>query len=347
MKKLLIILLFSSFCFAQENNFLDIYVAEMKPCVIVDDGEVSGFEIDLWNTISAELQKEGLIDGCEYHIVDWKDIEKNVRESKADVAFSGLTIRSYRMDWADFSIPTLNSGLGIMVLKDHSNQTVKKIKIFFEAISGPFFIFSLFILFFANLILFAERKSDLFDKRYFIGIFQAIYFCVVTASTVGYGDYTAKKVIGKLIVIILIFAGIIAFCNFTALLSADYTTEKMEGEIRGPEDLKGKNVMTAEGTTSVNYIAKLGATPKEALTIDYAIDGLLLGRADAVVFDYPVLVNYHKYNADKVTLIPGIFDKQYYGFVFPKDSELKNQVDKIILKLYEDGTYEKIYKKWF
>ena len=81
--------------------------------------------------------------------------------------------------------------------------------------------------------------------------------------------------------------------------------------------------------------------------IETACDQLLLERADAVVYDYPVLLNYVKENSDKVSLVQGMFDKQYYGFVFPKNSKLKREVDIAMLKLYEDGTYENLYKKWF
>jgi polar amino acid transport system substrate-binding protein len=41
------------------------------------------------------------------------------------------------------------------------------------------------------------------------------------------------------------------------------------------------------------------------------------------------------------------FDPEFYGIMYPKDSKLKAVFDKAINKLYSDGTYEKIYKKWF
>ncbi len=39
---------------------------------------------------------------------------------KADVAIAGISVTHEREDIVDFSIPTLNSGLRIMVLKDAS-----------------------------------------------------------------------------------------------------------------------------------------------------------------------------------------------------------------------------------
>jgi len=236
-----------------------------------------------------------------------------------------------------------------MVLKNpEKNSILCKLKVLYEALIMPITLFGLFLLAFSHFIWLAEKKNPGINDHYFPGIFESIYFCIVTCSTVGYGDYTPKRWTTKIVTIALIFCGIIAFCNFTALLSADYTTEKITGDIRSPEDLKGKIVLTQKGTTSDDYAKGLGASKvKKVDNIDTACDYLLLGRGDAVVFDHPVLLNYVKENPDKVELVDGIFDEQYYGFVFPKGSPLKRAVDKSILKLYEDGTYKRLYQKWF
>ena len=92
---------------------------------------------------------------------------------------------------------------------------------------------------------------------------------------------------------------------------------------------------------------KLGAKVITAGDINTACDQLLLGRADAVVYDYPVLRDYEKKNPKKVKLVNGIFDKQYYGFVLPVDTEIAEDIDRTILGMYEDGFYQQLYDKWF
>ena len=42
-----------------------------------------------------------------------------------------------------------------------------------------------------------------------------------------------------------------------------------------------------------------------------------------------------------------VFEKEYYGVLFPKDSKLIEEFNKAINTLYENGTYAKIYKEWF
>ena len=345
-----------------EDRHLKVYVADMKPLVIIEEAEdrytpatISGFEIDLWNEIGQELVALGLVKDWEFVTVAWSELEKNIKMGNADVACSGITIRSDRMEWAEFSAPTVNSGLGIMVLKSENKRgffenIFYRLSVLYNALCGPVAIFGVFILISAHFFwLIAKFKGfNGIDGNYFPGIFDATFYSVVSSSTVGYGDQTPKKTLGRVATIILIFCGGIFYCNFTAILSADYTTEIISGDIQNPEDLKGKIVLTQKGTTSVDYVKQLGASKVSTVSsVPDACDDLLLERGDAVVYDYPVLRNYVKENIDKVEMVGGMFDEQYYGYAFPLGSDLKRAVDVALYKLREDGTYNSLYEKWF
>lgn len=360
-KSIILIMMLSlySLCVAAETTpeILSIYVSKMKPCVVIEEDEatgeveVSGFEIDLWKVVGRELHIKGLIAGWEFTPVEFAGIEEGIKDGSADIAISGLTIRLSRTEWADFSMPIFNSGLGIMVLKKDTG-IFQGFVLMYKAMKGPVIFFVLFLLTFA-VILWASEKDKNPDNdangisdNFFPGIFEAIYFCIVTCSTVGYGDFAPKKWRTRAITAVLIVVGLIAFGNFLSLVSV----ARIEGSIdaiQGLDDLKGKVVLTQKGTTSVDTVKKLGAKPVTTRDIDSACDGLLLGRGDAVVFDYPVLLNYVKENPDKVKMVGGMFDDQYYGFMLKKGSPLKGAIDLALLKLYEDGTYKTLYDKWF
>jgi ABC-type amino acid transport substrate-binding protein len=362
MKKIIIIMIMmslGSFCFAEEpiNKNLEIYIAPMKPCVIIEKNEktgewnASGFEIELLEEVGNRLLSKGVIDDWTFTPVKWSEIKDGIKTGKADIAMAGLTIRSDRMEWSSFSMPTLNSGLGIMVLKEEAGM-FDGVILLYKALEGPVKMFGAFLLFFAFILWFAERDKDPdnddggINDKFFPGIFEAIYFCIVTCSTVGYGDFAPKKWITRSIVAVLIIVGLIAFGNFLSLVSVARLEGSMSA-IQSPSDLKGKIVLTQKGTTSVDTVTSLGAKPVTTDDIDSACDGLLLGRGDAVVFDYPVLLNYVKENPTKVEMVGGMFDDQYYGFMLKKDSPLKADIDLELLKIYEDGTYKKINSKWF
>jgi polar amino acid transport system substrate-binding protein len=363
MKKLLMIiillLLTHNTLAVGENGKVKVYVADMRPCVIIEGSEdshtparISGFEIELWNEIGKELAARDVIVVWELVPVKWDELEPAIRNGEADVACAGLTQRSYRMDWADFSIPTVNSGLGIMTLKEEIG-ILGGCKILFESLKKPVTFFVSFVLIFALFLWWSERDDDPtndtngISDKFIPGIFEAIYFCVVTCSTVGYGDFAPKKWKTRAITLVLIIVGLGAFANFLSLLSVA-RIETVTGGIQSPEDLKGKVVLTQKGTTSVDYARGLGVSKVKGVNdIDMACDHLLLERGDAVVYDHPVLLNYVKENPDKVQLANDVFDKQYYGYVFQKGSELKREVDIALLEIHENGTYERLYKKWF
>ena len=42
-----------------------------------------------------------------------------------------------------------------------------------------------------------------------------------------------------------------------------------------------------------------------------------------------------------------IFRKESYGIVFPTDSPYRKRVNEVLLNLKEDGTYDRLYQKWF
>ena len=80
------------------------------PSVMEQNGTLTGFSIDLWNAIAARLKVK-----TSYQIVpDVSHLEEAMRSKSADLTV-GLFITSARDEVFDFSIPTLQAGLQIMV----------------------------------------------------------------------------------------------------------------------------------------------------------------------------------------------------------------------------------------
>ncbi|MCP4345245.1 MAG: glutamine ABC transporter substrate-binding protein GlnH [Desulfobacterales bacterium] len=122
-----------------------------------------------------------------------------------------------------------------------------------------------------------------------------------------------------------------------------------EKKINSIEDLADKVVATKLGTTSADF-AKGFKTKDVKLfpNIDAAYMELGTKGADAVIFDSPAILYYIK-TAGKgaVKTVGPMYQGQSYGIAFPQGSKLREKVSITILKFMEDGTYKKIYKKWF
>jgi glutamine transport system substrate-binding protein len=124
--------------------------------------------------------------------------------------------------------------------------------------------------------------------------------------------------------------------------------------IKNALDLKGKVVGVQNGTTGQTAVEKiLGAENKNIKKFEnsvVAIMDLVNGGVEAVVTDNAVANEYVKNNPDaKVKAIEDRknFISEFYGFMFPKGSELKAKIDPALKKVIESGKYTEIYKKWF
>ncbi len=137
-------------------------------------------------------------------------------------------------------------------------------------------------------------------------------------------------------------------------LSTNKILVPKNSSIKSGADLKGKTVAVQTGTTGQTAVEKIlgknSPNIKKFSTISLAIMEMLNHGADAVVADNTVIEQYARLNPGKnlkVVEDKNAFVPEFYGIMYPKDSKLKPVFDKAINKIYSDGTYTKIYEKWF
>jgi len=124
---------------------------------------------------------------------------------------------------------------------------------------------------------------------------------------------------------------------------------KRDSEIATEEDLAGKVVGVQVDTTgqlTAERIQGIKEIKKYDTVLD-AFDDLLAGRIDAVINDFPLSAWIVKGKSD-LKMGGKIFTGEKYGIAFRKDDvTLRKAVDKTLDELKEDGTYQKIFEKWF
>ena len=151
-------------------------------------------------------------------------------------------------------------------------------------------LFLIVLIIAAHIIWLLERRHNpQFSRGYLHGIWQSIWWAVVTVTTVGYGDKTPKGRMGRLFALIWILAGYFVFAYFTASVTTTVTVQELQGSITGPQDLFGKKVATVERSTAADYLTAQGLSTVKLADIEKAYDLLEAGEVDAVVFDAPVL----------------------------------------------------------
>jgi polar amino acid transport system substrate-binding protein len=118
------------------------------------------------------------------------------------------------------------------------------------------------------------------------------------------------------------------------------------------EALSGKTLGVQSGTTGKMYAEKnaqpAGAELKDYEDLALELSSVKSGQVDAAINDIPVLLDYAKQNPD-VEVTAQFKTGEQYGFGMKKGTsdKLEAVVDRILEKAKSDGTYDRIYKKWF
>ena len=122
-------------------------------------------------------------------------------------------------------------------------------------------------------------------------------------------------------------------------------------EIRGIEDVHGKDLAVTTGTTSDDYAQNMDPGPASITRFPRAEQAYLevrSGRADAALHDTPNVQYYIKTAGDgEVKAVGENLDAQSYAMAFPQGSELRDPFNVTLLAMMEDGRYDELYRKWF
>jgi len=359
MKKIaILILLFSLYA---QSEILKIGIKPSEPWVMYDQNisedqrKPIGFSIDLWNKIAQNLN-------VETQWVYYNSTSELIEASKngeLDASISAITITSHREKDIDFSNSMYELGLQVMVDASKSSASVlelmgKEIKKMMTTQSIIIFLIFLFITMHLRWFVDSRDKgSDLFDKNYKGGIIDSFWWGITMLVT---WETPPSKGVARVIDLMWHIVGIIAISILTAIVTSALTAQAIGGSIRSEKDLAGKYVAAVATDAPRRYVEKIGANVIPVKTLDEGIALLRSGKAEALVHDGPRLVylsnQINKKEHKKILAVaPFKFNPQNYGIVFPTKSELKEDVDRVLLKLREANGLEKSFhqelkRKW-
>ncbi|MFN6478934.1 transporter substrate-binding domain-containing protein [Nostoc sp. DedQUE07] len=319
----------------------------IPPFVLSNKGELSGFSIDLWRKIANQI-------GVESKFIEYSTVPQllsAIKESKANLGISAISITAEREQNFDFSLPIFAGGLQIMVRNPESNSSAfpNILQLFFSgSLLQVIGVALVLIIVAAHIIWLSERhhKDGMIPKSYFPGIFKACWWSAATLAT--QADEMPKGVLGRLVGIIWMFIGVLFAAYFTASATTSLTVQQLQGDIRSIDDLPGKVVATTAGSTAATYLREHKISVLEVTKIEQAYNALQTKKADAVVFDAPVLLFYAANEGKgKVQIVGSILREESYGIILPNNSPYRKPINQALLSLKENGTYQSLYDKWF
>jgi polar amino acid transport system substrate-binding protein len=319
----------------------------IPPFVLANKSELSGFSIDLWRNIANQI-------GVESKFIEYSSVPQllsAIKERKANLGISAISITAERQQNFDFSLPIFAGGLQIMVRNPESNSSAfpNILQLFFSAsLLQVIGVALVLIVVAAHIIWLSERhhKDGMIPKSYFPGIFKACWWAADTLAT--QADEMPKGVLGRLVGIVWMFIGVLFAAYFTASATTSLTVQQLQGDIRSIDDLPGKVVATTAGSTAATYLREHKISVLEVTKIEQAYNALQTKKADAVVFDAPVLLFYAANEGKgKVQIVGSILREESYGIILPNNSPYRKPINQALLSLKENGTYQSLYDKWF
>jgi len=321
----------------------------VPPFAFEQDGKLAGFSIDLWEEVAARLKtKSGYQVASE--VAAGFDA---LRSNKADLVVSGVLITPERDKEFDFSYAILEAGQQVLVRNTGDSVVPNPLMDLLGLLLTKtrwFAIAVLIMLIPAHLVWLLERRYKdgiIPTGKYIPGIFYAMHWSATTLLT--QAEQAPRQPLARVISFVWMFTGIVFVALYTAQLTANLTVHQIRGAINGPEDLPGKQVGTVRGASvPITYLRGHNAKVLEFSQTGDMFQALLDRKVDALLFPAPVL---HYYAAHEgkglVKLVGPEFDKREVAFAYPEGSPLRRQINSALVAIREDGTYQRIYNKWF
>jgi len=322
----------------------------VPPFVMEQNGQLTGFSIELWNGIAAQLKVKS-----DFHVVpDAAALFKEMRGQQLDVIVSPVFITSARDAEFDFSYPVMESGFGIMILDTGDTKPVSPLGELLHIFFSPSLLVwlgvaLLLIVVPAHLIWFFDRRAAddvIASEHYFPGIFQAMAWAA--SALVSQVQALPGHWLARILGLVWMFGGVVFVAFYTAQLTSTLTVQKIHGSIEGPSDLPGKVVGTIANSTAVATLKAHKADVQEYATTEEMFNALLQKKVDAVVTGAPVLLYYASHQgAGLVKVVGPQFNEAPLSMLFQLGSPWRKKVDTALIVLRENGTYDQLYQKWF
>jgi ABC-type amino acid transport substrate-binding protein len=352
------LVLCSSLCAAQDDAQTDgnaasapqsplrVAITPVAPFVLPNTAVPDGFSIDLWN----ELARRMHADYRWIRIPVQAQLLAAVQRGEADVAIAAITMSPERERMVDFSLPYFDSGLQIIVRAQNSNTLMTAFwSIPWLAIGQLLGVTVAIVFILANMVWLLERKHDpRFRKSYFRAIGEGLWVTMLIIATGEHGERDAPNLWKRVLVPAMWLVGVVLIAQLTATVTSSQTVARLQSNIRGPDDLPGKSIGTVPATIAADYLTRRGLPFVDVNSADEGVRMLMQGEVQAIVFDAPTLQYWAAKRGNGVLAVVGpIFRPEKYGIAVANGSSLRKPINEALLAMYEDGTYERIYDKWF
>ena len=265
-----------------------------------------------------------------------------LKQGKVGVVIGPLSMKD-AMPGLDFINSYIPNAVGIVTPDQLQVSFFTTVKGYFEALFGVT-VASIIILImvFGTAIWWLEHKknSSMYAKSPLRGIADSIWQCLVTFSTVGYGDIVPKTMLGRILTGIWIVISLFLVSAFVATITSELTYMKSKyDKLTSLGQLYNQRVGIVKGNQQALTVAKeyhVNAVFFESLPqLIAAIDqhNVVAGMDNLFA-----LKNYLNLNPDpRVVITPFAIVRGHYAFAMREGDPLQPRLTRILYTLSEIG----------
>ena len=341
---LIIILLSGIAVFAQgpervvrTDTILRIGIKPAPPFITLREGFApEGLSIEFWNQL-----QESLGQSYEFVVYDnLPELAKALENREVDMSINPVTVTEDRMEIFDFSQPYFISGTAVALHKPDLLIVMLRLIFSWEFLSA---VGSLIVIIgIAGLIMWLierRRNRGMFHPGVH-GLGDGMWWSAVTMTTVGYGDKVPRTKTGRVFGFFWMFVAIVLLSGLTAIITSSLTNVVIEDDISTVTDLRKFKVATVAGSSTSRYLDIFDIPHKTYADVEEALGALDNDTVEVVVYDRPILGYHLRHgNYQNLSLTTNNLKTDYYSFTYPKDSNLKNKYDPLIVKVLRSNTW--------
>jgi polar amino acid transport system substrate-binding protein len=294
------------------------------------DGTWMGLSVEMWNRVATALHLEARLEG-----MDRAELMDAVASGRARFGVGPLSITAARLARVDFSVPIYGTGVAVAVPYAHRRPA----GVLVDAVLSPTFLrlfggLLVVAVIVGGILWIAERRANpAFSRERIHGWGTGIWLSLVTMTTVGYGDTAPRTLLGRVVATILMFTGIVMISIFTGTVATLLTIERLGPRIASFEDLGHARVAAVTASAAAQMMEAERLPALLFPDVDQALQALLDGRADALVYDRALLASTLVKRPNlAVTILPGVARLEYYAFALRPHEPLRRRINDVIAR---------------
>ncbi|MDA8747652.1 transporter substrate-binding domain-containing protein [Litoreibacter sp.] len=329
---------------AAQDGPIDIITINRAPFSMIENGRDTGFSIELWNMVAADLGRVSKIT----HASNFAEMLEKVQSGAADGAIANISITAEREGAMDFTQPIFDSGLQIML--PYENVSASIFGALFTRDIGFAILVAIGLLFGGGMLMwvFERNRQPYFDRPARDAAFPAFWWALNLVVNGGFEERMPQSRPGRAFAVILVVSSLFIVSVFVAKITAAMTVEALQSSVSSINDLEGRRVGTLQGSTAARYLDQREVNYITYSDVESAFAAFEANTLDAIFFDGPILSYYAKTRGTgKARIVPRVFKPENYGMALPTGSALREPINQALLTIREDGRYDRLRAKWF